>query len=103
MADPLSVSEIAPPFPLDLVEWQLLIVVYEEDVPLRERVPLLESDPLTALLPALLDRSLNVQLVSVTVGDPLTVMADAPIDTALPLVADPNVTLVSVSVPALTE
>ena len=99
MADPLTVSEIAPPFPLDFVDLQLLIGV----VPEMESVPPLESDPLTALLPALLDRSLNVQVVSVTLGDPLNTSADALIDTAVPLVLDPNVTLVSESVPPLTE
>ena len=99
MADPLNVSEIAPPFPLDFVDLQLLIVA----VPEMESVPPLESDPLTALLPALLDRSLNVQVVSVTLGALLRLIADALINTSLPLVSDPKVTLVNVSVPALTE
>ena len=102
MADPLSVSEIAPPFPLDLVDLQLLNDEEEEEVPLIEMEPP-ESDPLTALLPALLYRSLNVQVVTVTLGDPLNASADALIDTAVPLVLDPNVTLVSVSVPPLSE
>ena len=71
----LSVSEIAPPFPLDFVVLQLVNVASDVDVPLIEREPP-ESDPLTALPSVLLDRSLNVQDVSVTMGDPLNVIAD---------------------------
>ena len=102
MDDPLTVTEIAPPFPFSFVHLQSLNVASEVDVPLIEREPP-ESDPLNALPSELLVRSLNEQLVSVTLGDSLNESIDAPIDTAVPLVADPNVTVVSVSVPALRE
>ena len=98
----LSVSEIAPPFPLDFVVLQLVNVASEADVPLIEREPP-ESDPLTALPSVLLDRSLNVQVVSVTLGAPLKEITDDPIDAKVPLRLDPKFTVVSVSVPPLTE
>ena len=95
-------SEMTPPFPFDLVDLQLLNVASGGDVPSMEIEPP-ESDPLNALLPALHDRSLNVQVVSVTLGVPLKEITDASIDTALPLASDPKFTVVSVSVPPLTE
>ena len=102
MADPLTLSEIAPPFPLDSVDLQLVNVAEEEEVPLIEMEPP-ESDAANALHPALLERSLNEHVVSVTLGDPLTSMADVSINTPLPLLSDPKLTLISVSVPPLTE
>ena len=101
--DPSSVSEIAPPFPLKRVDLQLVNLAYEEELPAIESVPPLSSVPLTPLLPPLLERSVNAQVVSVTLGDPLKVMTDVPIDAALPLVSDAKFTLSSVSVPPLTE
>ena len=102
MDDPLTVTEIAPPFPSSFVHLQLVNATSEVDVPSIERDPP-ESIPLTALPSVLLDRSLNVHDVSVTLGDPLSVIADVPMDTPLPLVADPKFTLVRVSALPLTE
>ena len=99
MDDPLTVTEIAPPFPFSFVHLQSLNVASEVDVPLIEREPP-ESDPLNALPSELLVRSLNEQLVSVTLGDPLNESAVVSIATSVPLVSDPKFTLVSVSVPA---
>ena len=101
MDDPLTVTEIAPPFPSSFVHLQLVNATSEVDVPSIERDPP-ESIPFTALPSVLLDRSVNVHDVSVTLGDPLNVITDVSINTALPLVSDPKFALVSLSVPSLT-
>ena len=100
----MSVSEIAPPFPLECVDdMQLVNVAEEPDVPSIQSIPPLSSVPLNTLLPSLLDMSLNVHDVSVTMGDPLNVIVDVSINTPLPLVADPKFTLVRMSALPLTE